>query len=104
MLVMSDDDRLIRFPGAKPAPTPAAKRPEPATPDSDQGLDALDEDRRKALSVIMSGMPFVCIGVQPTATGADFFTSLGGDTAELAKAQPHLDGVIERLFRRRGIL
>lgn len=104
---MSDDDRLIRFPGAKGAPAPSVKKPEPAapaSPEAGQGLDALDEDRRKALSVIMSGMPFVCIGVQPTDTGADFFTSLGGDTAELAKAQPHLDGVIERLFRRRGIL
>lgn len=95
-----DDDRVLRFPGSRPAPAapaeaePSARPPDPAD---------LDEDRRKAISVILSGMPFVCIGIQPSATGADFFTSLGGDTAELAKAQPHLDGVIDRLFHKRGI-
>lgn len=99
-----DDDRVIRFPGSQPAPAaPKAARAEtPATGRPPDPAD-LDEDRRKAISVILSGMPFVCIGIQPSATGADFFTSLGGDTAELAKAQPHLDGVIDRLFQKRGI-
>jgi hypothetical protein len=110
-----DDDRVIRFPGSQPAPAappapPAAsvakakaKRSEPPATERPPDPADLDEDRRKAISVILSGMPFVCIGIQPSPTGADFFTSLGGDTAELAKAQPHLDGVIDRLFQKRGI-
>jgi hypothetical protein len=121
-----DDDRVIQFPGLAGGtpPAPSAKEQKAAKPGGKAGgksaskptaeatsspegkaIDPLnlDEDRRKALSVIMSGMPFVCIGVQPSEKGADFFTSLGGDEVELAKAAPHLAGVIERLLQRRGI-
>ncbi len=130
-----DDDRVLKFPGAKAPPgagadaKPATKRAaKPAravsaksaagdAEDDDESEDSgtteatsdltrlaeLDEDRRKAISVILSGMPFVCIGIQPSPTGADFFTSLGGEPIELTRAAPHLPGVLERLFNKRGL-
>lgn len=129
-----DDDRVLKFPGAKappgapdakvapkraPKPTRAASAKSDAddTDDDEEEEDSgtpeatsdltrlaeLDEDRRKAISVILSGMPFVCIGIQPSPTGADFFTSLGGEPIELTRAAPHLPGVLERLFNKRGL-
>ncbi len=130
MVPMSDtDDRIIRFPGLKPADTKtgektagkpvdvpdeiaaakskkSAKKSAAADPmaAATAAMAALDEDRQKAIQVIMSGMPYVCVGIQPTDKGADFFTATGGDEAEIAKASPHLASVIERLLRRRGII
>jgi len=91
-------DKIIRFPGAaKPAEAP----PAPAT--SEIGSDGLTEDQRKAVQIVLSGMSFVLVGIKPTDRGADFFTSVHGDAADLRNAQPHLDGVIARAFSRKGL-
>ncbi len=92
-------DKIIRFPGAgpkaAPAPTPAAA---PAT-----GPDGLNEEQRKAIGIIISGMPFVLVGIKGTDRGADFFTAVAGEPADLRNALPHLAGVIERAFERKGL-
>ena len=67
-------------------------------------LGAASEDQEKALQVIMSGMSFVCIGIRPTESGADFFTAVDGDAQELTDAAPHLDGVVDRALRRKGLI
>lgn len=95
---MSDDDRILRFPGQAPAPDPARRAPvAPAA------LAHLSEDQRKALSIVMSGMPFILVGISATDSGADFFTALHGAEADLRNAQPHLSGVIERAYARKGL-
>ncbi len=116
-------DNVIRFPGKvagvppKPAPksTKAAKSAKaPAAKDAlasepmsamGEGLDLtkLDEDRRKALQIVLSGLPFVLVGIKSTGGGADFFTALAGEPSDLRNAQPHLSGVIERAYDRKGI-
>ena len=90
------DDKLIRFPGAQAA----ASAPEPVAPAQSGGLTP---EQEKALGIVLGGMSFVCIGIQPTASGADFFTAVQGDAQALRDAQPHLDGVIARAYRRQGI-
>lgn len=91
------DDKLIRFPGAQ-----AAATPEPPAPARGKA-GALTPEQEKAIGIILGGMSFVCIGVQPTDSGADFFTAVQGDAQALREAQPHLDGVIARAYRRQGI-
>lgn len=69
-------------------------------------------DLIKAIGIVVSGLPFVLVGVQETftgddhenATGADFHTVLHGDKAALRNAGPELPGVIERLYGKHGIL
>ncbi len=93
-------NNIIKFPGNKtkePAPKLDPK-PEDASP-----LSNLTEDQQKAMQCIMSGMAFVFLGIKPTDSGADFFTSLHGDPTDLRNAQEHLPGVIERLYDRKGI-
>jgi hypothetical protein len=68
-----------------------------------QMLQSLSPDQQKAMQIVMSGMPFICIGIQATDRGADFFTALHGEPADLRNAQPHLDGVISRAYSRKGI-
>ncbi len=92
--VMSD--KIIRFPGLAPAaPAPSA------TPEI--GADGLTEDQRKAVQLVLSGMSFVMIGIKATDRGADFFTAVHGEAADLRNAQPHLDGVIARAYSRKGL-
>ena len=89
------DPRILRFPGSiKPAPQPKAVAPD---------LANLSEDQRKAMSIIVSGMPFVLIGIQSTDSGADFFTALHGADADLRNAHAHLSGVIDRAYDRKGL-
>ena len=99
---MADDDKILQFPGgAKRGETPAkppAKGDAPAA-----GPDGLSEDQRKAMQIVLSGMPFVLIGIKPTPSGADFFTAVSGEPSDLRNAQDHLGGVIERAFSRKGI-
>ena len=107
------NDKIIRFPGsigktAPAAPSSGSSHPpltvsqaDPGT--SEIGPDGLTEDQRKAVQVVLSGMSFVLIGIKPTDRGADFFTSVHGDPAELRNAQGHLDGVIARAFSRKNI-
>ncbi len=101
------NDKIIRFPGSI-GKSPAAGQPPltvgPADATSSEvGPDGLTEDQRKAVQVVLSGMSFVLIGIKPTDRGADFFTSVHGDPAELRNAQGHLDGVIARAFSRKNI-
>ena len=108
---MADDDRIIQFPGAagaKKPPTPPGKagRAGPDTggaPPTPPDLANLSEDQRKAISLVMSGMPFVLVALKPTESGADFFTAVHGDAGDLRNASSHLPGVIERAFARKGI-
>lgn len=105
---MADDDKILQFPGgpkadAKPKGKSKGKAPEESSPPVAVGLDGLSEDQRKAMQVVLSGMPFVLIGIKATERGADFFTAMHGEAADLRNAQPHLDGVIERAFARKGI-
>ena len=65
--------------------------------------DMLNADQQKAIALILSGMTFVCIGIQPAKTGADFFTCLHGDHDELRNAEQHLPEVIGRLYSRKGV-
>lgn len=106
---MADDDRILQFPGQggrKPPTEPAKPRraakdaPPPSVPTD---LAQLSEDQRKALSLVMSGLPFVIVGIKPTESGADFFTAVHGDAGDLRNASSHLPGVIERAFGRKGI-
>lgn len=113
---MADDDRIIRFPGADGrAPTPprgVRQQPPARKGKADIAGDAADapidpsqlsEDQRKALQIVLSGMSFVIVGIKPTQSGADFFTGIHGDDAELRNAAPHLAGVIERAYTRKGL-
>ena len=108
---MADDEKILQFPGAGKRPDPAAKPA--AKPDKSEkaekgdkpavGPDGLNDDQRKAMQIVLSGMPFVLIGIKPTGSGADFFTAVSGDATDLRNAQDHLGGVIDRAFARKGI-
>ena len=100
------DDKIIRFPGSSPGPAKGGKPAKGGVPGAGgaaRGADGLTEDQRKAVQIVLSGMPFVLIGIQPTAGGADFFTALGGEAGDLRNAQDHLAGVIDRAFAKRGL-
>ena len=88
-------DNIIRFPGAAPAARPEAEV---------RGPDGLSEEQRKAAQIVLSGLPFVVIGLKTTEQGADFFTAVHGDPGDLRNALPHLAGVIERAFARKNIV
>jgi len=111
-------DKILQFPGAK-SDTPAKAKPavskaatakaapltlEPAQLEAAQAaLTNLSADQQKAMQIVMSGLPFVLVGIQPTDRGADFFTAVHGEATDLRNAQPHLDGVIARAFERKNI-
>jgi hypothetical protein len=106
------DEKIIRFPGGDSARAKTEKAPEkakdakakPADVTLDAaGLEALSADQRKAIGIVLGGMPFVLVGIKPTQSGADFFTAVGGDETDLRNASPHLAGVIERALSKRGI-
>lgn len=107
------NDKILQFPGGtarKPAAPQAAPVPVEVpemTPEhlaqAQALLGNLSPDQQKALQVVMSGMPFVCVGIKPTPSGADFFTALHGEPADLRNAQSHLASVIERAYARKGI-
>ena len=65
-------------------------------------LGGLSAEQQKAFQVVLSGMSFVCVGIQPTQAGADFFTAVHGELADLRNASPHLAGVIDRAIARKG--
>jgi hypothetical protein len=99
---MVDDDKILRFPGAAGRPAGKGERPEEKAAEAGPGPDGLNDDQRKAMQIVLSGMPFVMIGIKPTTSGADFFTAVQGEAADLRNAQDHLPGVIERAFSRKG--
>ena len=102
-----NDDKIIQFPGANKTANKSTKAAPPTPAENTTvmppGLEGLNEDQRKALQVVLSGMTFVLVGIKPTERGADFFTSVHGDSSELRNACDHLPGVIERAFDRKGI-
>ncbi len=102
---MADDEKILQFPGAGKRPEAAAKAPAKADkPEKPAvGADGLTDDQRKAMQIVLSGMPFVLIGIKPTGGGADFFTAVSGEATDLRNAQDHLGGVIDRAFARKGI-
>jgi hypothetical protein len=101
-----DDDKIINFPGATRPPPASRPKPAPgASPGAGTapGTDAISPEQVKAIQLVQSGMSFVCIAIKPTPSGADFFTAVHGDAAELRNAQDHLAGVIDRAFTRKGV-
>ncbi len=110
------DDKIIRFPGAKPAAggngegaetgkdvKTAGKSRGKADASAPLATDGLNEDQRKAIGIVLSGMSFVLVGIKPTDRGADFFTVVTGDATDLRNAQPHLAGTIEKAYDRKGV-
>jgi hypothetical protein len=102
-----NDGKFIQFPGvAKNAQKSVEPTPGFSTPGglgAPGATDGLNDDQRKALQIVLSGMPFVMIGIKPTNSGADFFTALHGEPTDLRNAAEHLPGVIERAYDRKGI-
>lgn len=98
-------DKIIQFPGkaAKPAKAEAPAAAPAAPAEAPPGLDGLSDDQRKAVQIVLGGMAFVLVGIKPTDRGADFFTAVHGEPADLRNAQDHLGGVIARAFTRKGI-
>ena len=101
---MSDEDKILRFPGGQPEADAAADDAGAEASPLAQALGLkLSADQEKALQVVLSGMSFVCVGIKPTGSGADFFTAVHGPAQDLTNARPHLDGVIERAYQRKGL-
>lgn len=100
-----------RFDNDPPALTPdqasALERMPPGAPASaylhTADGEMLNADQQKAIALVLSGMTFICIGIEPAKTGADFFTALHGDHDELRNAEQHLPEVIGRLYSRKGV-
>ena len=102
-------DNIIDFPGSGKPPQKKPTSQAPArgriSPEGSGalGIPGLSEDQEKAIQLIGSGQPFVLVAISPTDTGADFFTAIDGEADDLRNAGPHLRGVIERLYTRRGL-
>lgn len=76
----------------------------------------LTPDQQKAVALVLSGRPFIALGMVPTtasgkpslpgeeATGCDFATAMGGDSDTLLAVKDHLGDVIDRLYKRHGLL
>lgn len=112
---------IIQFPGR--APLSVDPPPEPGL-SQDQGeaiermptagnpatfLPTIDGekltlDQAKAVALVLSGQAFVMVSIVPTQRGADFFTAMHGDQADLRNARQHLGDVIDRLYTRKGLL
>ena len=101
-------DNIIDFPGGaespkKPTTTPPAQGRISPEGSGQLGIPGLTEDQEKAIQLIGSGQAFVLVAISPTDTGADFFTAIDGEADDLRNAGPHLPGVIDRLYSRRGL-
>ncbi|HYE08221.1 MAG TPA: hypothetical protein VEL07_22095 [Planctomycetota bacterium] len=106
-------DKVIQFPGTAGRQPPEPEKPgrgrktakseAAGTPAAPIDAQNLSDDQKKAMQIVLSGMPFVAIGIKSTTSGADFFTAVHGDEAALRNAAPHLPGVIERAFGRKGL-
>ena len=111
---MTNDEKIIQFPGQaaqsaaasdtdKLAASETSTAGPTATPDGST-VDApgvMNEQREKSMQIALSGMSFITVGIQPTETGADFFTAVDGVPTDIRDALPVLEGVIERAFQRR---
>lgn len=76
-------------------------------------------DQEKAIGLILSGQPFVLVSCRPTkesfdgkhipcdpvdATGCDFFTCMDGDKDTLMAAKEEVPNIIDRLYKKRGLI
>ena len=61
-----------------------------------------DDALGKALGIIHEGMPFVIVGMRPTAGGCDFVSSVVGSPAVVGPAAPHLAEMVARCLKRNG--
>ncbi len=96
-----NQENIIRFPGRKESAPAPSKISEPGS--GALGIPGLSVDQEKAMQIILGGTTFICVGIKPTASGADFFTALDGEPSVLRHALPHLDGVIQRAAQKRGL-
>jgi len=94
-------DNVIQFPGAPGDGDGEDRVSEPGS--GVLGMAGLSADQEKAVQLVLSGKSFVCVAIEPTGTGADFFTAIDGLAQELGDAKPHLGGVVERALDKRGI-
>jgi hypothetical protein len=112
------NEKILQFPGApkktrerKPKTPPAqAVEMEQTTPqrfsppgDGSLGLPGLTQDQEKAVKMILSGMPFVILGIRPTDTGADFFTAIDGPKQDLRNASGHIPHIIAQALDKAGL-
>ena len=89
------EDKIIKVPGPG-QPRPVIQDPEPEAPPE-------QPDVNKALHIVFCGMPYLLIGLRPTATGSDIFTIIQGDPEQWRKIRPQLSDVIDRAYQREGI-
>lgn len=99
---------VIKFPGSRSTavgPATGPEGPPSFTPDEKpKGQQILlNPEQQKAVAIIASGKPFIVIGLDPTDSGCDFHTALHGDADVLRNVEQHLEGVISRLYVRKGI-
>lgn len=127
-----NDPKRIQFPGLKNSPEQqklaqavaqvagTGQRPNPSSlgvdvakaPDESKtgviGPDGkpipLNEDQAKAIGLILGGLPFVFVAFKPTATGCDFFSACNGQPQDLTDHYLELPGMIEALYKRKGLL
>lgn len=99
-----DNDKILYFPGFEPGGKGPLRQAEPpplrdlvGPPEDGVGPPPEVE---KALSIILSGTPFVIVGVRPTPGGADFLSSAYGDPSVLAAARGHLADMQDRALAR----
>lgn len=113
------NEKILQFPGAqkktrerktKTPPAPKVENEQNSTPqrfsppgDGSLGLPGLTQDQEKAIKMILSGMPFVILGIRPTDTGADFFTAIDGPTQDLRNAAGHIPHIIAQALDRAGL-
>ncbi len=109
------DDKIIKFPGGADKPGGKPAKPDKSARKSANSSEGklpvsrpvdpanLSEDQKKALQIVLSGMTFIAVGIKPTDSGADFFTAVHGEPTDLRNAAPHLPGVIERAYERKGM-
>lgn len=95
-------------PGDPRQPSPPVSiehaRPGAFAKDTVTGKDVqLTPEQTKAIGLILSGMPYICIGVKPTDTGCDFFTAMEGPEDDLRNCYDSLPGVLQRLYARKNL-
>ncbi len=103
--VLQEDQALAnRVLGTDPAKVPPDERSGHFIRKPNGEVMELNEAQIKAIGCIMEGIPFVFIGIRPTATGADFLRALNGSDADLRNAYDHLVDQIDKAYYKRGLL
>ena len=92
------DDNIIEF--------PVFKKPEEILrpPKVIDGQIQLSQAQQKAVNIVISGMPFIVVGILPTVGGADIFSALGGNKEELIKVYHKLGEILERAYEQENLL